>query len=65
MANTEVAKMEIELVDKGPKLEVASKETAEILAVITVDKENANKEAEIVGAEEAVANEEKSKAEAI
>jgi hypothetical protein len=65
MANTEVAKMEIELVDKGPKLEVASKETAEILAVITIDKENANKEAEIVGAEEAIANEEKSKAEAI
>jgi hypothetical protein len=44
MANEEVAKMEVELTAKAPLLELASKETEEMMIIITADKKVADEQ---------------------
>lgn len=42
MANSEVAKMEVELTQKAPLLEEASVETEKMMVIITADKKVAD-----------------------
>jgi dynein heavy chain len=65
MANEEVGKMEIELTAKAPLLEVASKETEEMMIIITADKKVADEQQVIVAAEEIIATKQANEAKEI
>lgn len=54
-ANIEVASMSIMLTEKQPKLVIASEETEKMVAIITVDKKEAEETQIIVNSEEAEA----------